>query len=225
MDQLEVQRFATEYRQASAEKLAWLLTEKDTLVPEAQCALVDIIASHPAAASIKAQAATIVEENRSAKSARPSLGFWLGCLTFYFSVTPIRLAAMTIAGFSNAEQKAPSLVEAANWQTYKWFNGALCIAVLLGAAIGVDGVLAGRNRTQLDRVLVALWFVSLSDYVLQLFTAAYFSPASAWAMIVSVPSAISLVIHLIVPSLWTAYLTTSDRCRQRYPRLSVTAAS
>ena len=80
------------------------------------------------------------------KSARPTLGFWLGLLAFCFGVSPFWFSAVIFRSITLLEQDNPQLIEIPSWQTFKLLDGTLCVAVLFAAIFGVHGILVGKHR-------------------------------------------------------------------------------
>jgi hypothetical protein len=155
------------------------------------------------------------------ESARPTLGFWLGLLAFCFGVSPFWISAMIFRSIAYTEQHNPQLTEIPSWQTFKLISAAFCIAVVFAVIVGVHGIFAGKKHVHLERILMALWFITLGRYVLNFtFIAKVSGLAVAWSALTTVPAATLLVGFLIHAPLWTIYLTTSDRCRRRYPRIT-----
>lgn len=232
MDQVQVQRFADNFRQTPPEELASLLAEENTLTPEARQALSDVIDQRADAAAIRRNAialsptkldhaATIVTGNRS----RPKLGVWLALLTFALCVAPPRIIGTTLIGIYRTERQAPELLSMSSWLVYKWISGALCASVLIGAIIGVHAILAGKNYRYLERAIAVLWFNSAGIVMLNfLALAVLFGVDVARETTFRAERFLPFIVSLALASLWTIYLTKSDHCRRRYPRPDVEAS-
>jgi Protein of unknown function (DUF2569) len=202
------------------EKLASLLMTHDSLTEEAQKALLDVIAERPGLADIVRQG-----EERVARAAstisdeRPSLGFWLGFLTFGLCMAPILMAFGTYTKIGKAEQQSPVLLEWPPWQAYKYIAAGLCISVLLAAVVAIRAIHAGRTRSHLLRVVAMLWYISLGTSVLEFLVAALlFGFENVVLLLQDARTMLQLLVAIFFPSLWTAYLLLSERCRGRYPR-------
>lgn len=102
---------------------------------------------------------------------RPSLGFWLGFLTFGLCMSPIRTAAQTYGQIHLAEQQAPALAEMGSWLAYKAIATALCLSVLAAAIVAIHAIHAGRTHRHLQRIVAVLWFVSLGVFVIDFLAA------------------------------------------------------
>jgi hypothetical protein len=220
MDQEAVSRFAEGYRQMRDEKLASLLTTRDSLTEEAQQALLDAIAERPGLADIVRQGEERVARAASTLSSeRPGLGFWLGFLTFGLCMAPIRAGFGTYTEISKAEQQSPMLMDWAPWQAYKYIVAGLCISVLLASILAIHAIHAGRTRSHLLRVVALLWYISLGTSVLELLvTMLLFGIESAGLLLQNLGTMMQVLVAIFFTSLWTAYLLLSERCRDRYPR-------
>jgi Protein of unknown function (DUF2569) len=220
MDQEKVDRFAEGYRQMRDEKLASLLVTSDSLTEEAKSALFDVIAERPGLADIIRQG-----EERAARAAstisseRPSLGFWLGFLTFGLCVAPIRTAVSAYGEIRAAEQQTPVILEWVTWQAYKVIATGLCISVLVAAIVAIHAIHAGRTRRHLQRIVAMLWYIALGAVALDFLAAGLLFGFVNSALVFADPGFVGqILVGVFFTSLWTAYLLLSARCRDRYPR-------
>ena len=220
MDQEKVGRFAEGYRQMRDEKLASLLLTSDSLTEEAKKALFDVIAERPGLTDIIRQGEERVARAASSMpSERPSLGFWLGFLTFGLCTAPIRTAVQAYGQIRAAEQEAPALLEWVSWDIYKVTATGLCISVLAAAILAIHAIHAGRTRRHLQRVVAALWYINLGAFVIDFLVAGVlFGFANAALVFEDGGTLVQLLVAIFLASLWTAYLLLSERCRDRYPR-------
>lgn len=220
MDQEAVSRFAEGYRQMQDEKLASLLVTSDSLTEEARTALHAVIAERPGLTDIISQGEERVARAATSKSdERPSLGFWLGFLTFGLCMAPIRTAIATYGEIQAAELEAPVIAEWVSWQAYKFIAAGLCVSVLIAAIIAIHAIHAGRTRRHVQRIVAVLWFINLGAFVIDFLIAGLlFGFANAALVFEDGGTLVQLLVAIFFASLWTAYLLLSERCRNRYPR-------
>lgn len=158
--------------------------------------------------------------DRNIGGERPSLGFWLGFLTFGLCVAPFKTALEAYGQIRAAEQQAPALLEWVRWDIYKFIAAGLCISVLIAAILAIHAIHAGRMRRHLQRIVAALWFISLGVFVLDLLASGVlFGFANTAQVFGDQGTLIQLFVGIFFTSLWTAYLLLSERCRDRYPRI------
>jgi len=157
--------------------------------------------------------------DRNIGEGRPSLGFWLGLLTFGLCVAPFKTAFEAYGQIRAAEQQAPALLDWVRWDIYKLIATGLCISVLIAAILAIHAIHVGRTRRHLQRIVAALWFISLGVFVFDFLTAAVlFGFANSAQVFEDQGTLIQLFVGIFFTSLWTAYLLLSERCRDRYPR-------
>lgn len=157
--------------------------------------------------------------DRTTADERPSLGFWLGFLTFGLCTAPIRTAVDTYGQIRAAEQEAPALLEWVSWDIYKVTATGLCISVLVASIIAIHAIHAGRTRRHLQRIVAALWYINLGAFVIDFLVAGVlFGFANAALVFEDEGTLIQLLVAIFLAGLWTAYLLLSERCRDRYPR-------
>jgi hypothetical protein len=105
------------------------------------------------------------------------------------------------------------------WDIYKLIATGLCISVLIAAILAIHAIHVGRTRRHLQRIVAALWFISLGVFVFDFLTAAVlFGFANSAQVFEDQGTLIQLFVGTFFTSLWTAYLLLSERCRDRYPR-------
>lgn len=218
MDQGKIRRFAERYRQMRDERLAALLAAQGTLSDEAKRALLDVIAERPDAKSIEERARGEVHRQAQLAADRPTLGFWLGFLTFGLGVAPLRLAFATYIQIRMAETQAPQLLEMGAWLTYKFLSAGLCMSVFVASGVAIHAIHAGKTRGHLWRVVAVLWYISLGVFAIDFaLSGILFGFANTWAVFDDDAMMGQLFFGLFFTALWTAYLTLSKRCRRRYP--------
>jgi hypothetical protein len=219
MEEEQRQRFANGYRRMPDEELARLLAESHSLTDEARQALIDVVDERPDPAAIRATAEDrAAVRNASPPAERPGLGFWLGFLVFGFCMAPLRAIGQTSNQFAVTEGLYPQLLEMDSWKTYKGISWLLVASVAGASIIAVIAITKGTRHRDRNRVLAALWFNALGITVLDLVATAFLFGWETVREAFADPQAnIQSVVAVVFASIWSAYLTMSDRCKRRYP--------
>lgn len=219
MDEEQRRRFADGYRQMPDEKLASLLAESNSLTDEARQALNDVIDERSDPAAIRATAEDKAEPPSTLQRAeRPGLGFWLGFLVFGFCMAPLRAIGQTSNQFAVTEGLYPQLLEMDSWKTYKGFSWLLVVGVVVASIIAIVAITKGTRHRDRNRVLAALWYNALGITLLDLVATAFLFGWETLREAFADPLAnTQSVVAVVFASIWSAYLTMSDRCNRRYP--------
>jgi hypothetical protein len=235
MDEEQLRRLAEGYRQMRDEQLAALLAERSTLTDEAHQALLDVIAARPDSAGIHQRAMAEVRSEaerqfrkgakRKAKeeakiqraSDRPDLGLSLWFLTVTLGALALwRVYPYVMLRVSEAQ--VPEYLEMEEWLPYKTISLGLAVSALIAAGMAIHAIHAGTTHSHLRRVIVALWYISPGVLVIDLAASGLLFGLENFRLSMGhVPTVIHLVIAVLIASLWTAYLTRSQRCGRRYP--------
>lgn len=219
MDFALVQRLAEGFRQMSADELSLRLADRGMLAPEAKQALTEVIATRPDGDSIRMRAAA------RTGSQRPSLGFWLGFLTFQFCAGLLVTAFNTWSYIQGSENATPQLLEIAAWHTYKWISWGNFVAVAVAGSLAVHAIYFGRTRKAVSRVIGCLWFISIGSVAIDaIATTVLFGGDFARSAYLTTENVRQLMFTAVISFLWSIYLFSSKRCQQRYPRIDAPAA-
>jgi hypothetical protein len=219
MDETKRRLYTDQCRKASDEELVSLLRHADSLVDELKQGTLDALAERPNADEIRRRGSDWSAPPPS--SDRPSLGFWLGFLTFVLGTSPVKVGLFAISSLTNAERMAPRLSEMGAWHAYKMLTGTLWVLVLIAAIVGIRTIHVGRTRRHLHQLIAVIWFIWVGTTICDLVvTFLLFGYAAAAGALQNETILSALVTGIVIALLWTAYLTLSQRCQRRYPAVN-----